>query len=389
MSSRRDFSGSAFWTEHVQSYIKKLSGCVQELEKMVQQARRESVKADDLVRSLTPRPNWHKLDAFSQTPRAPTNAPSQGQPQPPLQGRPQGQAAAPAGQQALNQVGVVTGSTRDMVDHLVAQRNQALTRLSELAPLQGQLQQAVSLLEPEASPSSLQLQLVDPAVAQAQAPPPQEPATATSAATSAATPAAAVTAATPRAAAVTAARTAATAAAPGTAVTAGATAAGRTAAASSSTADASAAASSTGSGLTAGVVGVSGQPVVAGLGWGSGVPRYLRWDSPVALQPYTLQVLYAKIQDIWAAKAAFDGQRAAQHPLLGFLWTYFWAEHGEQALVAQEGYSLLHALHQHKHQLAMADVFLRVLEGQWQEAVWHDCRHMLEGVALVLETLSK
>ena len=385
MSSYRGLGRFAFWTEHVESYIEELRGCVQELEKMVQQARRESVKADDLVRSLTPRPTWHKLDAFSQTPRAPTTAPSQGQPQPPLQGRPQGQAAAPAGQQALNQVGVVTGSTRDMVDHLVAQRNQALTRLTELAPLQGQLQQAVSLLEPEASPSSLQLQLVDPAVAQAQAPAPQESATATSAAT----PAAAVTAAIPRAAAVTAARTAATAATPGTAVTAGATAAGRTAAASSSTADASAAASSTGSGLTAGVVGVSGQPMVAGLGWGNGVPRYLRWDSPVALQPYTLQALYAKIQDIWAAKAAFDGQRAAQHPLLGFLWTYFWAEHGEQALVAREGYSLLHALHQHKHQLAMADVFLRVLEGQWQEAVWHDCRHMLEGVALVLETLSK
>lgn len=358
---------------------------------MVQQARRESVKADDLVRSLTPRPTWHKLDAFSQTPRAPTTAPSQGQPQPPLQGRPQGQAAAPAGQQAPSQVGVVTGSTRDMVDHLVAQRNQALTRLTELAPLQGQLQQAVSLLEPEASPSSLQLQLVDPAVAQAQAPPPQEPATATSAATpAAAVTAAAVTAATPRATAVTAARTAAlAAAAPGTAVTAGATVSGRTAAASSSNADASAATSSTGSGLTANVAGASGQPMVAGLGWGSGVPRYLRWDSPVALQPYTLQALYTKIQDIWAAKAAFDGQRAAQHPLLGFLWTYFWAEHGEQALVAQEGYSLLHALHQHKHQLAMADVFLRVLEGQWQEAVWHDCRHMLEGVALVLEALSK
>ncbi|KAL0056402.1 hypothetical protein WJX82_010947 [Trebouxia sp. C0006] len=64
------------------------------------------------------------------------------------------------------------------------------------------------------------------------------------------------------------------------------------------------------------------------------------------------------------------------------------AEHGEQAAVAQEGYSFLYALRQYQHQLAMADIFLRVVEGQWQEGVWHDCRHMLQGVALVLDTLS-
>ena len=42
---------------------------------MVQQARRESVKADELVRSLTPRPNWQKLDAFA-TPLAPQPHPN-------------------------------------------------------------------------------------------------------------------------------------------------------------------------------------------------------------------------------------------------------------------------------------------------------------------------
>ena len=368
---------------------------MQELEKMVQQARRESVKADDLVRSLTPRPNWHKLNAFSQPLPLPATPLPQGQLPPLTKGQPQGQGspAVPATQQAaVHQPAVAAGSTRETVDQLVADRKQALARVRELEPLQEQLRQALSLLEPEAAPSSVQLQLVQPAVRQ-----PQDSATLASVTdTSAARPAAA--AARPAAAAAAAAlaaasspRSAAVAATPWTAAAAGSNTAGQAAGtSSSSTANASAAASSstsTASGQTA--VDASGTQMIEGLGWSSQVARCLRWDDHVTLQPYSLQSVYTRIQDIWAAKAAFDGQRKAQHPLLGFLWTYFRAEHGEQASVAQEGYSFLYALQQHQHQLAMADMFLRVVEGQWQEGVWHDCRHMLQSVALVLEALSK
>jgi len=364
---------------------------MQELEKMVQQARRESVKADDLVRSLTPRPNWHKLDAFSQPPPLPATPLPQGQLPPLTKGQPHGQGtqAVPATQQpALHQPAVVTGSTRETVDQLVTERKQALARVRELEPLQEQLQQALSLLEPEAAPSSVQLQLVQPAVTQ-----PQDSATVASVKdTSAARPAAAA-AALAAAAAASSPRSAAVAATPRTAVAAGSTTAGQAAGTgSSSTANASAAASSStssASGQTTTAVDASETQMIEGLGWTSQVARCLRWDGHVTLQPYSLQTLYTRIQDIWAAKAAFDGQRKAQHPLLGFLWTYFRAEHGEQASVAQEGYSFLYALRQYQHQLAMADMFLRVLEGQWQEGVWHDCRHMLQGVALVLEALSK
>jgi len=364
---------------------------MQELEKMVQQARRESVKADDLVRSLTPRPNWHKLDAFSQPPPLPATPLPQGQLPPLTKGQPHGQGpqAVPATQQpALHQPAVVTGSTRETVDQLVTERKQALARVRELEPLQEQLQQALSLLEPEAAPSSVQLQLVQPAVTQ-----PQDSATVASVKdTSAARPAAAA-AALAAAAAASSPRSAAVAATPRTAVAAGSTTAGQAAGTgSSSTANASAAASSStssASGQTTTAVDASETQMIEGLGWTSQVARCLRWDGHVTLQPYSLQTLYTRIQDIWAAKAAFDGQRKAQHPLVGFLWTYFRAEHGEQASVAQEGYSFLYALRQYQHQLAMADMFLRVLEGQWQEGVWHDCRHMLQGVALVLEALSK
>ncbi|KAA6423684.1 MAG: hypothetical protein FRX49_06255 [Trebouxia sp. A1-2] len=241
---------------------------IKELEKMVQQARRESVKADDLVRSLTPRPNWHKLDAFSQPLALPATPLPQGQLPPLTKGQPQGQG--PQSVSATQQPAL--HCTRETVDQLVAERKQALARVRELEPLQEQLQQALSLLEPEAAPS--------PTIA---------------------------------------------------------------------------------------AVNASGTQMVDGLGWTSQVARCLRWDSHVTLQPYSLQTLYNRIQDIWAAKAAFDGQRMAQHPLLGFLWTYFRAEHGEQASVAQEGYSFLYALQQYQHQLAMADIFLRVVEGQWQE----------------------
>ncbi len=360
---------------------------------MVQQARRESVKADDLVRSLTPRPNWHKLDAFSQPPPLPAVPLPQGQLPPLTKGQPQGQGppAVPAAQQpAVHQPAVATGSTRETVDQLVAERKQALARVRELEPLQEQLRQALSLLEPEAAPSSVQLQLVQPAVTQ-----PQDSATLASVTdTSAARPAAAAAAAALAAAAVASSpRSAAVTATPRTAAAAGSNTAGQAAGpGSSSTANASVAASSstsTASGQTMAAVDGSGTQMVEGLGWTSQVARCLRWDGHVTLQPYSLQILYTRIQDIWAAKAAFDGQRKAQHPLLGFLWTYFRAEHGEQASVAQEGYSFLYALRQYQHQLAMADMFLRVIEGQWQEGVWHDCRHMLQGVALVLEALSK
>lgn len=370
---------------------------------MVQQARRESVKADDLVRSLTPRPNWHKLDAFSQPPPLPATPLPQGQLPPLAKGQPQGQGppAVPATQQpAVHQPAVATGSTRETVDQLVAERKQALARVRELEPLQGQLHQALSLLEPDAAPSSVQLQLVQLPVSQ-----PQDSATLASVSdTSAARPAAAAAAlaAAARPAVVAAAaalapasspRSAAVTGTPRTAAAAGSNTAGQAAGTgSSSTANATVAASlsaSIASGQTMAAVDAIGTQLVEGLGWTSQVARCLRWDGHVTLQPYSLQSVYTRIQDIWAAKAAFDGQRKAQHPLLGFLWTYFRAEHGEQASVAQEGYSFLYALRQYQHQLAMADMFLRVVEGQWQEGVWHDCRHMLQGVALVLEALSK
>lgn len=361
---------------------------MQELEKMVQQARRESVKADDLVRSLTPRPNWHKLDAFSQPPPLRAVPLPQGQLPPLTKGQPQGQgpSAVPATQQqAVHQPAVATGSTRETVDQLVAERKQALARVRELEPLQGQLQRALSLLEPEAAPSPVQLQLVQPAVSQSQDSATLASITDTSAARPAATAALAAAALSPRSAAVTGT--------PRTAAAAGSNTAGQAAGtSSSSTANASVAASSftsTASGQALAAVDASGTQMVEGLGWSSQVARCLRWDGHVTLQPYSLQTVYTRIQDIWAAKAAFDGQRKAQHPLLGFLWTYFRAEHGEQASVAQEGYSFLYALRQYQHQLALADMFLRVVEAQWQEGVWHDCRHMLQGVALVLEALSK
>lgn len=363
---------------------------MQELEKMVQQARRESVKADDLVRSLTPRPNWHKLDAFSQPPPLPATPLPQGQLPPLTKGQPQGHGppAVPATQQpAVHQPAGATGSTRETVDQLVAERKQALARVRELEPLQGQLHQALSLLEPEAAPSSVQLQLVQPAVTQ-----PQDSATPASVTdASAARPAAAAAAALAAAAVASSPRSAAVTATPRTAAAAGSNTAGQAAGTSSSSTVSVAALSSTStaSGQTVAAVDASGTQMVEGLGWSSQVARCLRWDGHVTLQPYSLQTLYTRIQDIWAAKAAFDGQGKAQHPLLGFLWTYFRAEHGEQAAVAQEGYSFLYALRQYQHQLAMADIFLRVVEGQWQEGVWHDCRHMLQGVALVLEALSK
>ena len=347
---------------------------------MVQQARRESVKADDLVRSLTPRPNWHKLNAFAPAPVSPAVNPAQ---QPNL-GKAQaatpitaqiGNAKQPShqavqhAQQVAQQAGVATGTTRDMVDQLVAERKQALVRVAELEPAQGQLQQALHLLQPEAGPSCVQLQLMEPTPAESQprASVPDAP-TVASAATGAV--------ATPRGAARTAARS----------VTSSAVASSSTEAATAASTTAGAVAAG---GIPAAAADMGSTQVVKGLGWGNSVPRYLRWDSPVALQPYSLPGLYTKIQDIWAAKAGFDGQHQAQQPLLGFLWTYFRAEHGEQGVVAQEGYSFLHALRQHQHQLPMAGMFLRVLEGGWQEAIWHDCRHMLAGVAAILEALSE
>ena len=361
---------------------------------MVQQARRESVKADELVRSLTPRPNWHKLDAFAPPPSpAPTNSTLSQQSPGKGQQQAQAHASAPPTVQAANaqqppqHAAVATGTTRDMVEQLAADRKQALMRVSKLEPLQGQLQQALHLLEPEAGPSCVQLQLVDTAMGQTQDQP-QRPIIGAST-VSTATAVVAATAGTPRSAAVGAAAEAKAATPRSKAPIAARPPVGATAVAGSSTAAGGAAATSASDGMVAGASDANAAQVAEGLGWSSSVPRYLRWDSRIALQPYTLQSLYAKMQDIWAAKAAFDGQRQAQHPLLGFVWTYFTTKHGEQGLVAQQGYSFLAALRQHQHQLAMAAMFLRLLEGQWQEAMWHDCRHMLHGVALVLETLSE
>ena len=320
---------------------------------MVQQARRESVKADDLVRSLTPRPNWHKLDAFADPARPPA--------------KPQGQvpsdahAAGSQQQKALPSV-----STRDLVERLTVERKQALARVAELEPLQLQLQQANSLLEPEEGPGSVQLQLVEPpAQSLTYASTSEVPAVVTGTAALSAVASIAAPSRTPAAAA-------------------GGNAARSTRTVSISTSSKA----DTGSVATAGAADSSLGQAVVGHGWSKSIPRYLRWGDPVVLQPYSLEGLYSTLQDIWAGKAAFDGQRQAHSPLVGFLWTYFRAELGEQqGLVAQAGYSFLYALQQHQHQLASAAVFLKILEGQWQQVHWHDCRHMLDAVALVLEAL--
>ena len=352
---------------------------MQDLEKMVQQARKESVKADDLVRSLTPRPNWHKLDAFAARSTDPTphtsslQAPSQAKSQGPgpAAGTPASQAGAAQQQQGA---ALLSASTRDLVDRLAAERKQALLRIAELEPLQGQLQQAQRLLEPEAGPISMQLQLLEPSVPQCLSPAlDSEVPPVTQASTS--VPVAATNVAPTRSDAHA-----------GKAAGIDSTAQAATSSGPSSIIPSSSAAGS----ASAGAADTAAAQSVVGLGCSSSVPRFLRWDMPVVLQPYTLESLYSILQDIWAGKAAFDGQRQAQCPLQDFLWTYFRAEHGEQqALVAQAGYSFLYALQQHQHHLATAALFLRIIEGRWQEAHWHDCRRMLDAVALVLEALSK
>ena len=266
-----------------------------------------------------------------------------------------------------------------MVDQLVADRKQALAAASKLEPLQAQLQQAQHLLEPEACPSAVQLQLAETTASALQMP----------ASTSQTTHKPGIAALPSHATAVATAATKPIVAGTGptssqtsTAVSGVASTTPSSARTLSSTTDGTVASTSGGDSAVP-------QGVCMGLGWDGSVPRYLRWNSPVALQPYSLPAVFSRLQDIWAAKAVFDAQHQAQQPLLGFLWTYFRAEHGQQAVVAQDGYSFLFALRQHQHQLATASMFLRILEGQWQEAMWHDCRHMLEGVAHVLETLSK
>ena len=364
-------------------------GWLQDLEKMVQQARRESVKADDLVRSLTPRPNWHKLDAFAAPASGPAPgpgpAPGLGPTQATAQSMSQRQAPttasapSPAGssqqppQQQQQQAGLPLASTRDLVQRLAAERKQALVRLAELEPLQLQLQQAKSLLEPDAAPCAVQLQLVEANSAQSQTPAP-----------TADVPAGAATAL------VAAVGVAAPAPRP-VAAAAGSDAARSSKTVSISTAiSASAKADTIANSTNSNAVDAALPQALTGLGWGNAIPRYLRWDSSVVLQHYSLEGLYSTLQDIWAGKAAFDRQRQAQCPLSGFLWTYLRAEHGEQqGLVAQAGYSFLYALQQHQHHLAIAAVFLKILEGQWQEAHWHDCRHMVDAVALVLEALGE
>ena len=351
---------------------------------MVQQARKESVKADDLVRSLTPRPNWHKLDAFAASFPDPTlhisshQAPSQAKSH-----RPGPAAAQPASQTGAAQqqqgAALLSASTRDLVDRLAAERKQALLRIAELEPLQGQLQQAQRLLEPEAGPISMQLQLLEPSVPQCLSPAwDSETPPVTQASTS--VPVAATSVAPARSDAPSTAQYGGKAAGIDTTAKA-ATSNGPSGIIPSSSAAGSA---------SAGAADTAAAQAVVGLGFSNSIPRFLRWEMPVVLQPYTLESLYSILQDIWAGKAAFDGQRQAQCPLQDFLWTYFRAEHGEQqALVAQAGYSFLYALQQHQHHFATAAVFLRILEGRWQEAHWHDCRHMLDAVALVLEALSK
>ena len=361
---------------------------MQDLEKMVQQARRESVKADDLVRSLTPRPNWHKLDAFAAMP--PTDLVLHtASPQAVSQVKSHGPnlATAPPSFQAggtQQQRSLLSASTRDLVERLAAERKQALVRIAELEPLQGQLQQAQRLLEPEAGPTSTQLQLVEPSLPQTQTPafgsdtPPVIQA-------ATAVPVAATSVALPlsRSAVATTGNTAGYG---GKTVSISTTAKPGTSSGVSSSGPSSSAAGS----ASLGAADTAAAQAVASLGWSNTIPRYLRWDSPVVLQPYTLESLYSTLQDIWAGKAAFDGQRQVHYPLQDFLWTYFRAEHGEQqALVAQAGYSFLYALQQKQHHLAMAAVFLRIIEGRWQEAHWQDCRHMLDAVAVVLEALSK
>ena len=353
---------------------------------MVQQARRESVKADDLVRSLTPRPNWHKLDAFAAPPTDPT--PRTTTPQAPSQTKAHGPGSAsappapPASQAgaAQQQQGgaALSASTRHLVDRLTAERKQALLRIAELEPLQDQLQQAHRLLEPEAGPTCMQLQLVEPSMPQSLTPA-LDSNTPPVAQASSGVPTAAIALASPPARSV----------APGTAPHAGkATGTSTTAKAATSTGPSSS--GPPGSAAGSEPVGAADTPAVVGLGWRNSIPRFLRWDAPVELQPYTLEGLFSTLQDIWAGKAAFDGQRQALCPLQDFLWTYFRATHGEQqALVAQAGYSFLYALQQHQHHLATAAVFLRIIEGRWQEAHWHDCRHMLDAVTVVLEALSK
>ena len=319
---------------------------------MVQQARRENTKADDLVRSLTPRPNWQKLDAAIR----PTSTAT-----------PSASTQQHAAQQSALQA-EPAASTRELVDRLVTERKQALARVAELDPLQGQLQEALRLLETEPGFAPVQLQVAaaapQPGIKAAEQDQQQPAGSPTSAA--------AAPASRSSKASINGQTTAATNAESAVAVSAADTSA---AAVGSSHASAAAA-------------GAASLQFTSGLGW-SGMPRYLRWEGPIALQPMTMSALQSMLHQIWSAKAAADAEQRVQQSLQSFIWRFFRAKHAQQGLVAAAGYSLLHALQQHQASCAMAGMFLRVLEGQWQEAMWHDCRHMLQAVSLILQALSE
>lgn len=309
---------------------------------MVQQARRESTKADDLVRSLTPRPNWQKLDAAI---HAATSSPS----------NPQAHLSTQSALQAE-----LHASTRELADRLATERKQALARVAELEPLEGQLREALMLLEPETQAGPILLQVAPASFPQ---PAEQQPAAGPPASTSATSSAAKTSQASSSTYAF---------GAPGTAV---------------NVSEGAASAASTG---PSNVVSsdTSAVQYATGLGW-NGMPRYLRWEGPVALQPMTLSALQSLLQDVWSAKATYEADGCMQHSLQSFVWRFLRRKHTQQRTVAAAGYNLLYALQQHQASCAMAHMFLAVLDGRWQEAMWHDCRHMLQAVSHILQALSK
>ncbi len=84
------------------------------------------------------------------------------------------------------------------------------------------------------------------------------------------------------------------------------------------------------------------QEVAAPLGLSASVPRWLRWQQLVALQPLQHEELHAAVLQAATAWQAFDASHAPL-PLHSFMYHHMAQEHGSAEAAAAAAYSLYYA----------------------------------------------
>ncbi|KAI9331567.1 hypothetical protein BDR26DRAFT_922029 [Obelidium mucronatum] len=117
-----------------------------------------------------------------------------------------------------------------------------------------------------------------------------------------------------------------------------------------------------------------------GMGLGGDIPKFLRYKGKVPNRMLSRKDIVLLVNDIWTAKTVYDANPKNLKNLQEFLFLFLKKRFGSQDIVAEWGYNIYKAATKYSGQSADCQIFINVLEGKFNEEVFHQLQETIESL---------